>query len=261
MDVVQRGLGRGGGHMRNKAFLGFLTSAVVFLSACGPTLPGKTPEAGIPNPASVFCEEHGGRLNLRTGPDGGVAGICIFPDGSECEEWAYFRAECKPGDSLITPEAASSPAASESAADGWQIYRDDERGYSFSYPADATIGVNDDPLRSLSIVGPEVDGERWPQITISHPSDRAEYRPPQGVDLAQWLMDNSLLGDKRLPDVTIAGATAIHLRHERSPQSYAYDRYYFAHEGQLYMLIIGHAGDREDWELYNRFLDSFQFDA
>ena len=24
-----------------------------------------------------------------------VASVCVFDDGSECEEWAYFRGECK----------------------------------------------------------------------------------------------------------------------------------------------------------------------
>ncbi len=51
----------------------------------------------MPNPASVFCEDNGGKLEIRTAADGGQSGFCIFPDGSECEEWAYFRGECKPG--------------------------------------------------------------------------------------------------------------------------------------------------------------------
>ena len=34
--------------------------------------------------------------------------MCIFPDGGECDEWAYFRSECKPGDTLVTPEPAAS---------------------------------------------------------------------------------------------------------------------------------------------------------
>jgi len=69
------------------------------------------------------------------------------------------------------------------------------------------------------------------------------------------------MGDEeRMPDVQIAGTTAIHLRHERSPQSYAFDRYYFARAGQLYMITIGHMGDKEDWELYNHFLQSIQFE-
>jgi len=53
---------------------------------------------GLPNPASVHCEEQGGTVDIRTGDDGGQVGYCVFDDGSECEEWAYFREECAPGD-------------------------------------------------------------------------------------------------------------------------------------------------------------------
>jgi heat shock protein HslJ len=34
---------------------------------------------------------------MRTDADGGQYGVCIFADGSECEEWAFFRDECQPG--------------------------------------------------------------------------------------------------------------------------------------------------------------------
>jgi hypothetical protein len=187
--------------------------------------------------------------------------VCVFPDGSECEEWAYFRAECAPGEGLITPPAEPTAAPTPQVlADGWQVYHDTSLGYSFSYPADAAIEIDDGPARSLTIVGPEQNGDRWPQITISHPADLPEFRPPEGVDLEQWLTDHSMMGDTRMADGEIGGTTAVHLRHDRSPQSYAYDRYYFARRGQLYMIVIGHAGDREDWELYNRFLESFQSD-
>ncbi len=53
-----------------------------------------TAQPGLPNPASVYCQEQGGRLEIRTDADGGQAGYCVFPDGSECEEWAFFRGEC-----------------------------------------------------------------------------------------------------------------------------------------------------------------------
>jgi putative hemolysin len=231
---------------------------ILCLAACGPEPGSSTAQAGLPNPASVFCEQHGGRLELRTDPTGAVSGACLFPAGSECDEWAYFRGECKPGDSLGAP-GSPSPTA-ESAETGWKLYHNQAFGYSFEYPADAGIEFVDDAMKSISIIGPEENGERWPQLSISHPSDRSDYRPPQGVDLAQWLTEHSLFGDQRLPDVTIAGETAVHLRHERSPQAYAYDRYFFAHTGQLYMVLINHAGDKEDWELYKHFLESIQFD-
>lgn len=51
---------------------------------------------GLPNPASVFCTDQGYELEIRE-EAAGQAGYCIFPDGSECEEWAFFRGECEPG--------------------------------------------------------------------------------------------------------------------------------------------------------------------
>ena len=60
------------------------------------TAPTNTPQANMPNPASVYCEQQGNRLEIRTAADGSQFGVCIFPDGSECDEWAYFRGECGP---------------------------------------------------------------------------------------------------------------------------------------------------------------------
>ena len=51
---------------------------------------------GLANPASVYCEEQGYELEMRTDADG-TAGYCIFPDGTECEEWSFYRGECAPG--------------------------------------------------------------------------------------------------------------------------------------------------------------------
>lgn len=69
------------------------------------------PEAEIANPASVYCEENGGELEIREGEGGGQIGVCLFEDGSECEEWAFYRGECAPGDSLTpTPGGDEAPA-------------------------------------------------------------------------------------------------------------------------------------------------------
>ena len=54
-------------------------------------------EIGLANPASVHCQEQGGALEMRQDEGGGVYGVCIFSDGSECEEWAYFNGNCRPG--------------------------------------------------------------------------------------------------------------------------------------------------------------------
>jgi putative hemolysin len=54
------------------------------------------PQANMPNPASVYCEQNGNTLEIRAADDDSQSGVCIFPDGSTCDEWAYFRGECGP---------------------------------------------------------------------------------------------------------------------------------------------------------------------
>ena len=49
------------------------------------------PRVGMANPASVHCTTLGGKLEIRTGKDGGQYGLCNLPDGRVCEEWALFR--------------------------------------------------------------------------------------------------------------------------------------------------------------------------
>lgn len=51
-----------------------------------------------PNPASINCIEKGGRLEIRRAPIWpNEYGICKFDDGSECNEWGFFKGECKKG--------------------------------------------------------------------------------------------------------------------------------------------------------------------
>ena len=68
--------------------------AVATLAGCNKA-PVENPNenAEIANPASVYCEENGGTLVLEEG-----AWLCMFEDGSYCEEWSYQRWECQPGE-------------------------------------------------------------------------------------------------------------------------------------------------------------------
>lgn len=49
---------------------------------------------GMANPASVHCKKSGYKLETRTRPDGSQYSVCMFSDGKECEQWAFFRGEC-----------------------------------------------------------------------------------------------------------------------------------------------------------------------
>lgn len=78
----------------------------------------------IANPASAYCEEQGFKLELRTAQDGSQYGVCMFEDDSECEEWSYYRGECKPGDTDVaspptaTPAGIANPASAYCAEQG-----------------------------------------------------------------------------------------------------------------------------------------------
>ena len=50
--------------------------------------------AMIANPASVYCEDNNGTLAIKTDANGGQYGICTLKDGSQCDEWKYYRGEC-----------------------------------------------------------------------------------------------------------------------------------------------------------------------
>lgn len=84
---------------RKAALTLFVFIGGLFLAACAAsaTPASPTPQPNLPNPASAYCEEHGGRVDTRQDASGGQSGVCVFPDQSECEEWAYFRGQCLPG--------------------------------------------------------------------------------------------------------------------------------------------------------------------
>jgi putative hemolysin len=75
-------------------------------AACNGAPEAEDEVIGMANPASVFCEENGGTLEIRTQKDGGQYGVCIFEDGSECDEWAFYQEHCKPGDIFPADEAS-----------------------------------------------------------------------------------------------------------------------------------------------------------
>lgn len=101
-----------------------------------------TPQANLPNPASVHCEQQGHRLEIRTASDGSQSGVCIFPDGSECDEWAYFRGECGPAP-IPPTQAMAAPSEIPTALpidpagyQGWWTYTHAVYGFSIMLPED-----------------------------------------------------------------------------------------------------------------------------
>jgi putative hemolysin len=111
------------------------------LTACSP-LKVQTPEptaadmpqVNMPNPASVYCEQNGNKLEIHTAADGSQYGTCVFPDGSTCEEWAYYRGECGPaGQKSPTPtmtvEATTEASGGGPGGSGGNTEEDASGGY------------------------------------------------------------------------------------------------------------------------------------
>ena len=104
--------------MKTSSLLLVLVIAVVMMTAgCTSSQPattatkvptqGTTPavptqgSTGLANPASVYCGQVGGKTEIKKDATGAEYGICTFPNGSSCEEWALYRGECTPRPSKV----------------------------------------------------------------------------------------------------------------------------------------------------------------
>jgi putative hemolysin len=123
------------------------TFAVILLALTACSAPQT--QAGMPNPASVYCTQNGNKLEIRAAADGSQSGVCIFPNGSACDEWAYYRRECSPATQksptpAMTVEATAEasgdeqasggymlPGASEEIADWWGVIKSTESGAQY----------------------------------------------------------------------------------------------------------------------------------
>lgn len=85
---------------------------LIALTACNKSKPN------MPNPASVYCKRQGNTLEIRTAADGSQNGVCIFPDGSTCDEWAYFRGECGPAAKKSPTPALTAEATADASGGG-----------------------------------------------------------------------------------------------------------------------------------------------
>lgn len=119
-------------HLKSSLSIMAVAASIGLVTACAPAPASQTPASAYPepkatavspaypsypaaqqtpagaqiaNPASVYCEAHGGKSQIRTAADGSQSGACVFPDGTECEEWAYYRQQCAPG----TPASPAQP--------------------------------------------------------------------------------------------------------------------------------------------------------
>jgi putative hemolysin len=166
-------------HKRSKVTAVVLLAFLALIACRLTPTPTAMPAVGMPNPASVYCEQHGGTLEIRDSA-AGQYGICHFPDGSQCDEWAYFRGECQPGAGQPTAEQPIAPVATEEPqplptataepdaqtdTHDWVPYHQSVYGFELRFPPDWSI---DDSSPNFIILRYQ---DVWMSIGYRHPGE------------------------------------------------------------------------------------------
>ncbi|OOR89929.1 hypothetical protein B0181_05840 [Moraxella caviae] len=73
-----------------------IITAAAALSACATSNPAQntaqnTDVVGAVNPASEFCVQQGGKLQIQKDAQGNEYGVCHLPNGKVVDEWEFFR--------------------------------------------------------------------------------------------------------------------------------------------------------------------------
>jgi len=179
-----------------------LTIFILLTSCTAPSQPTLDPvptdlsQAGIPNPASAYCEQLGYRVEIRTAADGSQAGFCIFPDGSECDEWAFFRGECGPA-SLSEPTSSPTEIPTVRPIDpneyqGWWTYIHAEYGFSLMLPEDWKVEEisTSDPLMNGHMLNLYTEGLNI-RMTFRHTGEDVLLWPT-GVGAGEFVQQGTL---------------------------------------------------------------------
>jgi putative hemolysin len=194
-----------------KGFFVAITLLLVLTSCISPSgtvptqpatapVPTSTLQANMPNPASVYCEQQGNKLEIRTAADGSQTGVCIFPDGSECDEWAYFRGECGPASqSGSDPSPTEIPTAMPiDPADyqGWWTYTHRVYNFSIVLPEDWIVEeiTTSDPLmngHALSLYPNYVSGRESIRVTFRRVGEEVRLWPT-GVGQGEFIPQGTL---------------------------------------------------------------------
>ncbi len=78
--------------MKRSVLINLIASCTLLLTACDsqPTVHSAARTVDIANPASSYCIEQGGSLEIETQTEGQV-GYCTLPSGERIEEWLLYK--------------------------------------------------------------------------------------------------------------------------------------------------------------------------
>jgi hypothetical protein len=147
-------------------------------------------------------------MEIRTAADGSQSGVCIFLDGSECDEWAYYRGECGPTSMSTSPTASPTdlPAAptefptmvpiDPAEYQGWWTYNHPVYNFSIMLPEDWTVEevTGNDPLmngHTLNLHPSYASGKENIRMTFRRTGEDA-WLWPTGVGQGEFIPQGTL---------------------------------------------------------------------
>jgi len=176
----------------------------------------------MPNPASVYCEQQGNRSEVVTAADGSQYGVCIFPDESICDEWAYFRGECGPAEDSGAPSNKGTDFGSV------PVVINEPFDYCFVHPEGFTQQIYND---QVEVIGPHSGYGSFPIGMVWIDAADAQGRTANEVADEEV---NAFGGSPERWTVMLDGEEALVL--DGMPGQDLIRKVYIVHNGTLYML-------------------------
>lgn len=223
---------------KNKVFLGIIAMLFVLFFSLG-CQHIENEENNNSNESDVMEESLGGNLESEQE---------MSPEESAMEEASQ----------ILENKKENVPAAPKIVFEDleWKTYHNNLLGYSLDYPTILDIR-GEDLDQHVELTGPLYQNEWWPRIEISHYSS-SFYRPTgEDIEVSEWV--RPFPEYTLLEDYTIADLDAIHYVQSKTPQAWGADYFFFIKDNQLYRISIIHSNDRQDWDIYNKILESFMF--
>lgn len=145
----------------------------------------------------------------------------------------------------------------------WARFTHKGLGYLVYYPNFLDLTMETTPGAERTVFnGPIFKTQNWPLIIVSY--NTRDIEP--GTDIIQRRKD--ALNDYLLKpgesaeikeDRQIAGFKTAHVILYDSFGNSRTDEYHFIKDNKEYSIIIVHGDGKKDWDMYNKFLDSYQF--
>lgn len=217
---------------------------------------------GIANPASVYCEENGGKLEIQTAADGSQTGMCVLVDGTKCEEWAFMRGECKAGDTQSQIDTSN-----------WKTYKNEKFGFAVEYPRDWIIRENDKIIIFNSVetekevsnlIENKIGADAIPDISIEYfekLKDEYNFNAGDYKALEEYLVKSGSFSS--IQEIILSNEKAWFVKSDSDIILYSV---YVEHNNHLYVISLGKEwlfGKTDNFsflpEISENFLSTFRF--